>query len=270
MTEIENPIAVFDSGMGGISVLRALVAHMPQENYLFFGDSLHAPYGVRPPEQVRDLTMQAAARFVERGVKAIVIACNTATSAAITELRERFPQIPIIGLEPALKPAVLAHPGGRILVMATPLTLHEHKFAALLEHYRTTAEIIPLPAPDLVGFVERDELDSPALADYLSKLTAPYRDNPVDGVVLGCTHFPFAQRQIARALGYPVSFYDGGDGAARETQRLLRRAGTLNTGTEYGQVVFTNSEETPERMALCRKLFCFPTLIGTETKIPAV
>ena len=156
MTEIENPIAVFDSGMGGISVLRALVAHMPQENYLFFGDSLHAPYGVRPPEQVRDLTMQAAERFVERGVKAIVIACNTATSAAITELRERFPQIPIIGLEPALKPAVLAHPGGRILVMATPLTLHEHKFAALLEHYRTAAEIVPLPAPDLVGFVERD------------------------------------------------------------------------------------------------------------------
>ena len=92
----------------------------------------------------------------------------------------------------------------------------------------------------------------------------------MDGIVLGCTHFPFAQRQIARALGYPVSFYDGGDGAARETQRLLTLAGTRNTGTGYGQVVFTNSEETPERMALCRKLFCFPTLIGTETTIPAV
>lgn len=258
MMDLQAPIAVFDSGMGGISVLRELVRCMPQENFLFFGDSLHAPYGVRTREEVRSLTMQAAERFVEYGVKAIVIACNTATSAAIADLRERFPQLPIIGLEPALKPAVLANPGGRVLVMATPLTLRERKFAALMEHYQSQADILTLPAPQLVEFVEHDQLQSPALAAYLEELLAPFRKNPVDGVVLGCTHFPFAKEQIARALGSPTTFFAGGAGAAHETRRLLQRAGTLSVCTEHGQVRFTNSEETPERMAICRKLFALP------------
>ncbi|MDO5549166.1 MAG: glutamate racemase [Eubacteriales bacterium] len=255
MIDLQAPIAVFDSGMGGISVLRELVRCMPQENFLFFGDSLHAPYGVRPLDEVRALTMQAAEHFLKCGVKAIVIACNTATSAAITDLRQRFPELPVIGLEPALKPAVLACPNGRVLVMATPLTLREHKFAALLEHYQSQAEILSLPAPRLVEFVEQDGLHSPALTAYLSALLAPFRENPVDGVVLGCTHFPFAQEQIAQALGYPVKFFDGGAGAARETRRLLLRAGTLIERAEPGQVVFTNSEPTPERLALCQRLF---------------
>ena len=258
MIQLPTPIAVFDSGMGGISVLRELVRCMPQENFLFFGDSLHAPYGVRPPEEVRALTMRAAEYFVERGVKAIVIACNTATSAAITDLRARFPQLPIIGLEPALKPAVLANPCGRVLVMATPLTLQEHKFAALMAQYSAQADILTLPAPQLVEFVEQDKLSSPELADYLSDLLAPYREHPVDAVVLGCTHFPFAQAQIAQALGYPVSFFDGGVGAAQETRRLLERAGTLTGGSAPGQVLFTNSAETPARLALCRKLLSLP------------
>ena len=141
------PIAVFDSGLGGISVLRELVRLMPEEDYLYFGDSANAPYGTRPVERVRALTLETISRLYDRGIKAAVIACNTATSAAITQLRARFADIPVIGMEPALKPAVLEHPGGCVLVLATPLTLREEKFSRLLEHYETMAEIVRLPCP---------------------------------------------------------------------------------------------------------------------------
>lgn len=249
-----SPIAVFDSGMGGISVLRELRRYMPNENYLFFGDSKNAPYGVRPVDEVRRLTIQAAEQFVERGAKAIVIACNTATSAAIVPLRQRWPQLPIIGLEPALKPAVLHCQGGRVLVMATPLTLREHKFAELMEHYQAQAQVLRQPAAELVEFVESGELDSTALAGYLDDLLAPYQIHRVDGVVLGCTHFPFVRPQIARALGYPVQFFDGGEGAARETRRLLDRAGLRNPCGERGRIVFESSEAGRHRLEICRRL----------------
>ena len=122
------PIAVFDSGMGGVSVLRELVRLMPEEDYLYYGDSANAPYGTRSVDDVRALTLRRIGALYDRGIKAAVIACNTATSAAVSLLRERFSDIPIIGMEPALKPAVLAHPQGRVLVLATPLTLREEKF----------------------------------------------------------------------------------------------------------------------------------------------
>lgn len=249
------PIAVFDSGMGGISVLRELVRCMPNEDFLFFGDSRHAPYGIRPVQEVRELTMGAAEQLTARGAKALVVACNTATSAAIADLRARWPELPVVGLEPALKPAVLSCPGGRVLVMATPLTLREEKFAALMDRCRGQASILSQPAPELVEFVERGALDSAELADYLDALLAPYREEPVDGVVLGCTHFPFARAQIARALGYPVRFFDGGSGAARETRRLLERAGTRCTKQRTGTVVLENSENSEARNAISWKLF---------------
>lgn len=255
MIDSHAPVAVFDSGMGGISVLRELVRCMPNEDFLFYGDSRNAPYGVRPVREVRELTMALAERLTARGAKALVVACNTATSAAIGDLRARWPELPVVGLEPALKPAVLGCPGGRVLVMATPLTLREEKFAALMERCRGQAAILPQPAPELVEFVERGALDSGELADYLYTLLAPYREEPVDGVVLGCTHFPFARRQIARALGYPVRFYDGGSGAARETRRLLECAGTRRQEARTGTVVLENSENDEWRNAISRKLF---------------
>ena len=167
MERTELPIAVFDSGLGGISVLRALVQRLPGEDFLYFGDSANAPYGVRPAEEVRRLTQDVIARLYDRGIKAAVIACNTATSAAIGPLRAAFPDIPVIGIEPALKPAVAHH--RRVLVLATPLTLREEKFAALMQQCAGCAEITPLPCPELVEFVERGELDSPALTAYLAR-----------------------------------------------------------------------------------------------------
>ena len=239
MERTELPVAVFDSGLGGISVLRALVQRMPGEDFLYFGDSANAPYGVRPAAEVRELTQSVIARLYDRGIKAAVIACNTATSAAI-------------GIEPALKPAAAQH--RHVLVLATPLTLREEKFSALMQRCAASAEILPLPCPELVEFVERGELDSPALTAYLARQLGPYAGH-VDAVVLGCTHFPFARRAIRAALGGGVALYDGSDGTARETQRQLVRRGWIRGGT-HGTVTLENS--LPSELPLSRRLLDLP------------
>lgn len=245
------PIAVFDSGLGGISVLRALVQRLPGEDFLYFGDSANAPYGVRPAAEVRRLTQDAITRLYDRGIKAAVIACNTATSAAIGPLRAAFPDIPVIGIEPALKPAVAHH--RRVLVLATPLTLREEKFAALMHRCAGCAEITPLPCPELVEFVERGEIDSPALTAYLDRQLGPYAGR-VDAAVLGCTHFPFARRAIRAALG-GAALYDGSDGTARETLHQLVRRGWVRGGS-CGTVTLENS--LPSELPLSRRLLDLP------------
>ena len=247
------PIAVFDSGLGGISVLRELVRLMPEEDYLYFGDSANAPYGTRPVERVRALTLETISRLYDRGIKAAVIACNTATSAAITQLRAQFADIPVIGMEPALKPAVLEHPGGCVLVLATPLTLREEKFSRLLEHYETMAEIVRLPCPELVEFVEAGALDTPELLAYLRARLGPYRGR-ASAVVLGCTHFPFLRGAIRAVLGEEAALYDGGAGAARETQRRLAAQGLRTTHTGRGHVQLENSRNSSAELALCERL----------------
>lgn len=241
MDKRQCPIGVFDSGLGGISVLRELVALMPQENFIFYGDSKHAPYGTKTLEEVQELTCADAEYLIAQGVKALVVACNTATSAAIQILRERYADMPVIGIEPALKPAVLTKKNPRVLVMATPMTLREEKFRQLMEKYESQAKILPLPCPGLVEFVERGELDSPALEGFLRELFAEYMKESVDCVVLGCTHYPFVREMIQKVLGADVLIFDGGAGTARETQRRLADCNLLNLSQERGTVVLQNS-----------------------------
>ena len=243
------PIAVFDSGLGGISVLRELRALMPAEHYLYFGDSANAPYGTRPLAEVRALTLRCITMLYARGIKAAVVACNTATSAAVTLLRERFPEIPVIGMEPALKPAALDHPGGTVLVLATPLTLREEKFSHLMEHYQDGARIVPLACPELVEFVERGELESEALDAYLHGRLDSYRGR-ADAAVLGCTHFPVLRASIRHVLGPEVPLYDGGAGTARQTRRQLERRGLLLDGGEAGSVRLENSQNCSRQREL--------------------
>ena len=152
--EKKQPIAVFDSGVGGISVLRELTKIMPKEDFIYFGDSKNAPYGVKTKEEVRKLTIACATRLFDQGAKGLVVACNTATSAAVRVLREMYPYIPIVGIEPAVKPAVLCMDHPRVLVMATPMTIHEEKLHNLIAKYEDKATIIPLPCPGLMDFVE--------------------------------------------------------------------------------------------------------------------
>ena len=237
----ECPIGVFDSGVGGISVLRELVAQMPNENYIFFGDSKNAPYGTKTLEEVQKLTCADAEYLLSRGVKALVVACNTATSAAIRILREKYADMPVIGIEPALKPAV--HAGGhpRVLVMATPMTLREEKFHALMQRFESDAEILRLPCPGLVEYVEQGVLEGAELEAFLANLFEPYQSHPVDCVVLGCTHYPFERETIQKLLGAGVQIFDGGAGTARETERRLKDCGLCSGRAQQGTVELCNS-----------------------------
>lgn len=254
MEQMEQPIGVFDSGMGGISVLRELVAFMPGEDFLYLGDSKNAPYGTKSLEEVQELTCRNAEYLMEKGAKAIVIACNTATSAAIQILREKYPDRIMIGIEPALKPAVLAKKNPRVLVMATPMTLREQKFQKLMARYETEAQIFPLPCPDLVRYVEQGILEGPELEAYLEPLLEPYANGKIDSVVLGCTHFPLVKSTIQKLLGSRVVLFDGGAGTAHETYRRLEEKNLLNPRKTGGKVMLENSMGTMEKERLAEFL----------------
>ncbi len=250
----EAPIAVFDSGVGGISVLRALLEEMPNENYWYYGDSANAPYGTKTLEEVQKLTISNVDRFLAEGAKGIVVACNTATSAAVRILRQKYPEVPIIGIEPALKPAVLFKKHPNVIVMATPMTLREAKFHNLMDRYMGMAQIIPLPCPGLVEYIEHGDIQSAELEQFLEKLFEPFEKQKIDAVVLGCTHYPFVSRKLQKVLGERVMLFEGGPGTARETKRRLEAAGLLNPKQSKGTVLIENSMKSEERILLCKNL----------------
>ena len=232
--------------MGGISVLRELVKLMPGEDYLYFGDSANAPYGNKSTEEVRRLTLQNANMLLHRGVKALVIACNTATSAAIGDLRQTYPDAIIVGIEPALKPAADRFPKGNIGIMATAVTLREEKLSQQLTRF-PNAQVVKIPAPGLVEQIEAGKADSPETKALLEEILAPYVGK-LDALVLGCTHYPFVKDTIAAILGEQTLLLDGGEGTARQTKRLLEQADLLCNG--QGSVTMENSLGTPELLML--------------------
>lgn len=248
-------VGVFDSGVGGVSVLQHLVRELPGEDFRFFGDSAHAPYGERTPDDVYRLSRSIVDAMVADGAKALVIACNTATSAAAPRLRAAYPELPIVGVEPALKPAVLHGGTGRILVMATEVTLALDKFHRLEERWGEGAEVEPVACVGLAGRIERGDLDAPDVLELIEHLVGRYRGT-VDRVVLGCTHYPFVRAQIAQVLG-DVTFFDSGEGTARQLHRLLEQHGLLSEQPE-GSVSFASSIDTPEELELYRSFFAVP------------
>lgn len=251
----DHPIGVFDSGMGGISVLRELVKVMPNEDYIYFGDSANAPYGTKPTEVIRELTIRHVEELMAQGAKGIVVACNTATSAAVAALRKMYPELPLVGIEPAIKPAAVQKPGARIVVMATPMTIRQEKFQKLMACYEDQIRIVPLPCPGLMEFVERGDLEGEDLRTYLRELLGKVSEEPVDGIVLGCTHYPFVRNMIQEIAGEKVVIYDGGPGTAREMRRRLAQKDLLNPKQEEGNVAFFNSRNTKQEMELCQMLF---------------
>ncbi len=250
MASKTDKIAVFDSGVGGISVLRELTKLLPGEDFLYFGDSANAPYGDKTTEEVRRLTLQNANMLLNRGVKALVIACNTATSAAIGDLRQRYPDAIIVGIEPALKLAADRFPNGNIGIMATQVTLREEKLTHLQERF-PQVQVQRIPAPGLVELIEGGRADSPETKALLQEILAPYVGK-LDALVLGCTHYPFAADAISAVLGEQTLLLDGGEGTARQTKRLLEQAGLLNNG--LGSVTMENSLGTPELLMLSYNL----------------
>ncbi len=250
------PVGVFDSGVGGISVLRELIRELPREDFYFFGDSLHAPYGTKPMEEIRQLTLMQVSRMWERGIKAVVIACNTATSAAIKSLREIYTAIPVIGIEPAIKPAVLEKANTHVLVLATPATVQGGKFRDLMARFEEQAVVTPVSCPGLVEFVEAGILEGPKLEEYFQQLLEPFRSSPVDAVVLGCTHYPFVRKTLQKILGPDVHLLDGSQGTARECKRRLTQEHLLTNRTAPGTVII--EESLPEKVDLCRFLLSLP------------
>ena len=250
-----RPVGVFDSGLGGLTAARKIRGILPSEDIIYFGDTSRVPYGGRSREILLKYARQDVRFLRSFDIKAIVVACNTATSAAIGLLRQVYPDIPVIGTEPALKPAVEKYPGGRILVMATPMTIKQEKFQALKHQFDDRAQIIGLPCEGLMEFVERGELRGSAVEAYLTEKLAPYLREPVDGIVLGCTHYPFLTGAIRRIVGPGPEIMDGSHGVAMQLERKLAQSGMLRQCGEPGTAVFENSLDEPEILALSRALF---------------
>lgn len=253
------PIGFMDSGLGGLSVLREAVKLMPSEDFIYYGDSLHAPYGVKPREEIQALTFSVVEKLLDMGIKGLAVACNTATSAAVKKLRLTYPELPIVGIEPAIKPAVMESHGGRILVMATPMTVKQEKFQNLLEKYREQAEIVPVPCDGLMEFVEHGDLDGQELDDYFEEKLGPVLTDDTESIVLGCTHYPFLKKELRHFLGErAIHLIDGSLGTSRELMRRLKVRGLLRTDAHKGTVEIINSSGRQEVIDLSYRLLRLP------------
>ena len=242
------PIGIFDSGVGGVSVLKEAIRQLPHEDFIFYGDTLHAPYGTKGRQEVQRLSENVVKQLLALGAKAIVIACNTATSAAAAALREIY-TFPIIGMEPALKPASKLRKAGIVLSLATPGTIAGEKYAQLVSLYGEG--VISIPCPGLMEFAERGERHSEELRDYLQRLFAPYRDRPVEAIVLGCTHYVFLKQAIAEFFPDAV-LIDGNEGTVRQLIRRLKEENLLSDNQCLGKVTLLSSggEEAVARMRM--------------------
>lgn len=223
MARAERPIGVFDSGVGGLSVLRHVRAMLPGEDLLYVADSAHAPYGDKSAQFIEARAVAIAEFLVARDAKALVVACNTATAAAIVALRQRF-DLPIVGMEPAVKPAAEATRSGVIGVLATSGTLDSGKFAELVRRFGSQARVIVQPCPGLVEQVELGDLAGPLTRRLLEGFVAPLLDAGADTLVLGCTHFPFLEPLLRELVGGEVAIIESGAAVARQLVRRLAEA----------------------------------------------
>jgi glutamate racemase len=236
-----KPIGVFDSGVGGISVLKHIRAALPHEDLLYFADSKHAPYGSKSPEFIRERAFALSDFLIEKGAKALVVACNTATAAAIEALRERY-SIPIIGMEPAVKPAAAATKTGVVGVLATVGTLKSAQFAALLESYGKNVIVVTQACVGLVECIERGELATDKTKRLLESYLKPLLDAEADTIVLGCTHYPFVRPLIEAIVGKEITLIDTGAAVARQLQKRLTEQNLLAEAGEGNVAFWTNSE----------------------------
>ena len=218
------PIGIFDSGIGGLSVAREIRQRLPAERLLYLADAAYCPYGGRPLEEIRTRSHEVVGELVRRGAKLIVVACNSASGAALESLRAQF-DLPIVGLEPAIKPAVARSRSGRVGVLATAATLQTERFRRLVERYAADAELIQRASPELVELVESGEISGPEVGRFLSRMLAPLREADVDTVVLGCTHYPFLRGASGEGMGGGGGRVESGEAVARQVGRVLGEVG---------------------------------------------
>jgi glutamate racemase len=257
----QQPIGVFDSGVGGLSVLGAIRELLPQENVLYLADQAHIPYGPRQKAQIREFSFGITDFLLAQGAKLIVVACNTASAAALHDLRERYPTTPFVGMEPAVKPAAAVTYSGRVGVLATPTTFSGDLYAALVDRFARGIAIFQSTCPGLVEEIERGELESPAIRAILEGALTPMLAEGVDTIVLGCTHYPFVIPVIQSITGPGVQTIDPAPAIARQTQRLLAEHAWLNPSDTAGEMQFFTSGEP----AVLEKLL--PRLLGETGKV---
>lgn len=263
MRQSQAPIGVFDSGVGGLSVLREIRQLLPNETLLYVADSGHVPYGEKSPEYIRERCVLITEHLLAQGAKALVLACNTATAAAAAELRERYPHLPIVGMEPAVKPAAAATRSGVVGVLATTGTLKSAKFAALLDRFANDVRVITQPCPGLVERIEAGELQAAATRELLQGYVTPLLAEGCDTLILGCTHYPFLRPLLGELVPPSVTLIDTGAAVARQLQRLLAQHDLL--ATEPAQPTrYWSSGETSQ---LYRVL---PILLSEEAEVLSI
>lgn len=254
------PIGIFDSGVGGISVLKEALQLLPQETFIYYADSANAPYGTRSRDEILALSMNVANLLYAKGIKALLVACNTATSAAIITMRKTFRDIPVIGMEPAVKPAIEKYPGKKILVMATPLTLAEKKFADLAARFTGRADIISVPCPGLAELVESQPDNKEEFKRYLQTILTPELLHNACSIVLGCTHYIFVINEIRSIAGAEIEIIDGNFGTVHNLEAILKTKSLLHDTKEPSAIqdifdrveLFTSADE--KIIDICKKL----------------
>lgn len=249
-----KPIGVFDSGVGGLSVLQHIRADLPQENLLYIADSRHIPYGDKSKDFIEQRSIALTRFLLEKGVKAIVVACNTATAAAISTLRSIY-SLPIVGMEPAVKPAVEATKSGIIGVLATAGTLESSKFGELLQRYGKGTEVIIQPCQGLVEQVERAELSSETTRTLVESYVSPLLERDVDTIVLGCTHYAFLTSLIKELVGQNMSIIDTGPAVSRQLRRRLEKEQLLSVENAPGGEQFWTSGPQREVQRVISRLW---------------
>ena len=237
----KSPIGIFDSGVGGISVLRAIREQMPEESVIYFGDQGHIPYGPCPMEQIRNFSEAITNFLLEHNAKIVVVACNTASAAALKYLRERFPSVQFVGMEPAIKPAAEHTQTGKVGVLATPATFQGALYASVVERFANGAELFQDTCPGLVQQIEQGNLNGEGTRRILEDTLLPMLEKNIDTVVLGCTHYPFVIPLIQQIAGNNVRVIDPAPAVAKQTRRLLEERGMKNQSELKGDIKFYTS-----------------------------
>lgn len=235
-------IGIFDSGVGGITVLKEALRQLPSMDYIFYADNLHVPYGTKAKEEVLGYVNEVVEVLIKEGAEAIVIACNTATSIAVNMLREKYKTIPIIGMEPAVKLAIDQTMQGRVLATATPLTLREEKFKCLLDKVDDHERVDALALPELVEFAESYVFDEAILKNYFNDKFKAYDLSKYSAIVLGCTHFVYYKKLLKQMLPEHIEVYDGNEGTVRHLKQVLQEHQLIGTN-KVGKIDFYYSGE---------------------------
>ncbi|MTI81826.1 MAG: glutamate racemase [Firmicutes bacterium] len=235
-----SPIGIFDSGLGGLSIAKEIRKLLPNEDLLYYGDSAYCPYGEKPHEVIKERVFSISNFLLSNGAKILVVACNTASIVSLDEIRKKF-QVPVVGVEPAVKPAVSATKTGTIGVLATGVTLSGDRFSSLVQRYCDKTTVVTQPCPGLVEQVENGKVHNEETQKLLTKYVKPLLEQDADTIVLGCTHYPFLRSKIMEIAGPNVTIIDTGLPVAQQTARVLEKHGLSNTNKHQGQEQFYTS-----------------------------